>query len=78
MISNKELEKQYSIFSNNVKKYRKLQGLTQEGLSELADISISYIKQIESKREFKNVTLTIILKLCKALDVTPNTLFYDE
>lgn len=78
MISNKDVSVQYNTFSTNIKKYRKINNLTQEQLAELADISISYIKQIESGNEYKNVSLTVILKLCKALNVSPNVLFYKK
>ena len=44
-------------------------------LAEKADLSISYIKQIESGNEFKNVSLTAMLKLSKALGITVRDLF---
>lgn len=75
MITNNLLHEQYDTFRENVKYYRKKLNLTQEELAEKADISISYIKQIESNKEFKNVSLTIILKLSKALDVSVDKLF---
>ena len=77
MIANKDLLNQYLIFSDNIKKLRKRKNLTQEELAELADLSISYVKQIESCRDFKNLTLTTMLKLSKALDTTINNLFYN-
>ena len=77
MIANKDLLNQYLIFSDNVKKLRKRKNLTQEELAELADLSISYVKQIESCKDFKNLTLTTMLKLSKALDTTINILFYN-
>ena len=57
MISNKELLAQYVVFSINLKMYRKKLGYTQEKFAEKCDLSISYIKQIESGKEFKNITL---------------------
>lgn len=75
MIDNKDLIIQYSIFSRNIKSYRKQNQLTQEMLAEKADLSISYIKQIESGTEFKNVSLTAMLKLSKALGITVRDLF---
>lgn len=77
MITNKDLLKQYQVFSNNVKNIRKEKNLTQEELAEIADLSISYVKQIESCKDFKNLTLTTMLKLSKALDTTINILFYN-
>lgn len=75
MVDNKDLIAQYNIFSNNVKNYRKQNHLTQEMLAEKADLSISYIKQIESGIEFKNISLTSMLKLSKALGTTIRDLF---
>ena len=75
MITNNLLNEQYDTFRENVKYYRKRLNLTQEELAEKSDLSISYIKQIESNKEFKNVSLTVILKLSKALDVSVDKLF---
>ena len=75
MITNNVLHEQYNTFRENIKEYRKIANLTQEDLAEKADLSISYIKQIESNKEFKNVSLTVILKLSKALDVSVDKLF---
>lgn len=74
-MTNKDLLKQYLIFSNNVKKIRKRKNLTQEELAEISDLSISYVKQIESSRDYKNLTLTTMLKISKALDTTISNLF---
>ena len=75
MISNKEIATQYNIFSNNIRHYRKKINMTQEELAELCDLSTSYIKQIESGKEYKNVSLTVILKISKALGVNVDQLF---
>lgn len=68
----------YNIFSYNVKYYRNKLNITQEQLAEKANCSISYIKQIESCREYKNVTLSTILNICKALNISINDLFSDK
>ena len=75
MISNKDISEQYNIFSNNIRHYRRKCYLTQEQLAEKCDLSISYIKQIESGKEYKNVSLTVLLKLSKALNVDLEKLF---
>lgn len=76
MVSSKEIIEQYTIISNNIKYYREKQKLTQEMLAEKADLSISYIKQLESGKIFKNISLTTLLKLSKALNININKLFY--
>lgn len=77
-MENKELTVEYNIFCHNVKYYRKLNHFTQETLAEKADLSISYIKQIESGTEFKNVSLTTMLKIAKALDIHVRDLFQNQ
>lgn len=78
MITNRDLNRQYSIFSQNIKTFRRKNKITQEQLAEQADLSISYIKQIESGREYKNVSLTVMLKLSKALNTNINRLFQEN
>lgn len=75
MISNKDLLKQYQVFSNNIRLNRRKLNLTQERLAELSDLSISYIKQIESCKGYRNLTLTTMLKLSKTLNISINDLF---
>lgn len=78
MIANKDLNKQYSLFANNIKRIRIETNLTQEALAEKSDISISYIKQIESGKDYKNISLTIMLKLSKALNTSIANLFTEN
>ena len=75
MYSYEELWTEYMKFSKNVKTYRHMRCLTQEQLAEKANISISYIKQIEAGKEVKNVTLIYILKISKALEIPIASLF---
>ena len=60
---------QYLILIENIKYYRKQQNLTQEQLAEIADLSSSYIKQIESTNNFKNIYFIRLVKISKALNV---------
>lgn len=78
MITNKDLNEQYSLFARNIRKNRKRKNLTQEQLAEKCDISLSYLKQIENVNEYKNVTLTVMLTLAKALDTDVSSLFKEE
>lgn len=70
-----KINNEYLTLSGNVKKFRLMKGMTQEKLAELTDLSLSYIKQIESKREFKNVTFTTLEKISKALSISIKDLF---
>ena len=60
-------------FGNNVRALRKMRGLSQEELSFKADLHRTYIGMIE--RGEKNITLTNIEKICKALNVNLKELF---
>lgn len=61
-------------FKRNLKFYRKQMGLTQEKLSELCELNINYIAEIErSSSKFpKPETLD---KLAAVLNITPSMLF---
>ena len=61
-------------FGNNVKNYRLLKGLTQEQLAESISISTVQLGRIESGKDACSIQM--VLKLCAALLVTPNDLFY--
>ncbi|AYW47968.1 MULTISPECIES: helix-turn-helix domain-containing protein [Tetragenococcus] len=69
-MSTESLDKQ---ISNQVKNFRKEQGLTQEGLAEKAGMDFSYIGRIE--RNKVNYSLNTINKIIVALGVTPAEFF---
>ncbi|HEY6187444.1 MAG TPA: helix-turn-helix transcriptional regulator [Pyrinomonadaceae bacterium] len=54
-------------FGERVREERLKQGLSQEGLAEKAGVHRTYIGMIE--RAEKNITLTNIEKIAKALDI---------
>ena len=61
------------IFRNNLKRYRNEQGLTQEKLSEICNISTDYLSQIERGKRtpsFKRMEL-----IAKALGIEVYKLF---
>lgn len=60
-------------FGDKVRELRKEKGLSQEELSSKADLHRTYIGMIE--RAEKNITLTNIEKIAKALDVDIKKLF---
>ena len=62
-------------FGNKVKKFRLERGLSQESLALLADLDRTYIPGIE--RGDRNVSIVVIEKLSKALQIPIND-FFDE
>lgn len=67
----------YKIVSKNVKKYRKLKGLTQEQLSDLVPYSYSTIISIEGNYR-NNFSLAVINSIATALDVKIYMFFMDD
>ena len=64
------------VFMANLRKYRKLRGLTQEKLAEMCSTDPCYIRQIEIGRRFPS--LQYIERIANALNIAPYLLFYDE
>jgi transcriptional regulator with XRE-family HTH domain len=60
-------------FGERIRTIRKEKGLSQEALAALADIDRSYMGHIE--RGEKNITLTKIHQIAKALEIRPSVLF---
>lgn len=69
------IDSEYSNLIKNIKYFRKRKKITQEQLAELADLSVSYIKQIESGKEYKNITFSSLSKITNALDIELDKLF---
>ena len=65
----------YTNLVKNIKYYRLKSNMTQEQLAEKSDLSVSYIKQIESGKEFKNITFNTFSKIAKALNIDVKELF---
>lgn len=64
----------YEKFGLNVVYYRKRKKLTQLQLAELVEIDRSHISAIELGNV--GVSFDVIFKLCEALEITPDKLFY--
>ncbi|MEC4003868.1 helix-turn-helix transcriptional regulator [Flavobacterium sp. SUN052] len=60
-------------FGLKIKELRKLKGFSQEKLANLADIDRTYLPTIENGN--RNVSIEIVEKLAKALDVKIKDLF---
>ena len=66
----------YYLISQNIKKQRKIKGWTQVKLAMKSNISIDYLKKIETKSGCnKQFSLDTIQKIAKALEIDPKELF---
>ena len=65
----------YDIVRKNIKKYRKLKGLTQQDLADKIGVSMHYISQIESANPNKYFTLVVIGRVADALEIDIRHLF---
>ena len=65
----------YDIVRKNIKKYRKMAGLTQQELADVIGVSMHYISQIESAKPYKYFTLVIIGRIADALNIDIKNLF---
>ncbi len=77
MKNENEIEKDiYYLVGQNIKKQRKLKGLTQKKLSEMTFYSYEFIRKIESKSACRNTfSLDTVDKIAKALKVNIKILF---
>jgi transcriptional regulator with XRE-family HTH domain len=69
------MAREAEMFGEALKRWRDKRGLTQEALAHEAAITTSYYGQLE--RGMKSPTLTVILKICRALECTPGELLAD-
>ena len=74
---NKEIEKDiYYLVGQNIKKQRKIKGITQKKLSEITFYSYEFIRKIESSSACRNTFyLDTTYKIAKALDIDIRLLF---
>ncbi len=70
------MKEQKYIIADNVRSYRKKQGITQMELAERADLSVDSIKRIESGN--RGMSLDSFLRICNALRVPLSFLLYEQ
>lgn len=77
MKKSNEIEKDiYFLVGQNIKKQRKLKGLTQLELSKRSYYSYEFIRKIESKSACRNTfSLDTVDKIAKVLDIDVQVLF---
>jgi transcriptional regulator with XRE-family HTH domain len=64
------------LFILNLKKWRKITGISQKKLAEKCNAAHSYIRQIECGN--RSPSFALIGKIAHALQIEPYQLFYDE
>ncbi len=65
----------YQALGRRLARIRRERGLTQEKLAERANLANNYISNIENGRSIPS--LETVVKLCEALDATPNDLLME-
>ncbi len=69
-------ENLYYLVSQNIKKQRKIKGWTQVKLAMKSNISVDYLKKIETKSGCdKQFSLDTVQKIAKALEIDVKDLF---
>ena len=65
----------YDTVRYNIRKYRKLKGLTQQQLADAAELSHGYIREIESLNMGVTFSLDAVEKIANALEIEIKALF---
>ncbi len=68
----------YLTIAKNIKRYRKLKGLTQKDLAQISGYSYQYIRRVEALGCVKNFSIQTIYHIAYALDVDISKLFIDD
>jgi len=74
----KENYKIYYIIGKNIKKYRKIKGVSQRELSLRTGYSYSYIRKIEGPNCKKNFSILTLYNISQSLDINIKCLFDDD
>lgn len=65
----------YDTVRYNIKKYRKLNNMTQQELADAADLSHGYIREIESSKMKSTFSLDAVEKIADGLGINYKLLF---
>ena len=74
----KKLTDVYLVIARNIKKYRRINKLTQKELALKSGYSYAYIRRVEGPKCIKNFSIQTIYNLSKALNVDIQELFDEE
>lgn len=65
----------FDIIRYNIKKYRKLENMTQQQLADKANLSMNYIAKIESKKMQRGFTISTLGRIADSLNINIKELF---
>ena len=68
----------YLLVSNNIKKYRKVNKMTQKELAKRSGYSYAFIRRIEGPNRKKNFSLQTVFLISYALGIEIKSLFEDD
>ena len=66
------------VIASNIRKYRKLRGLTQEQLALLAELSYDFIRRIETSEGKSGFSVVTLYKIATVLEVPLDYFTQDE
>ena len=72
---NKDIKK---IIANNIRKYRKEKGYTQEQLALYTDRSFEFIRRIESEAGKRGFSVETLWRIATVLEISMDKLFEEE
>ena len=75
MINKKDENYVYYLVAKNLKKFRKLKGLTQKQFAELCNYSDGFIMNIESEKYYQTFSLGTLWRFAEVLNIDNINLF---
>lgn len=68
----------YTIIGQNIKKYRKKLGYTQEQLANKTNLSYGYIKNLEAKGVYASISIETLQVIANVLEIHLSVLFDEK
>ena len=68
----------YTLIGQNIKKYRKIAGLSQEQLATKANLSYGYIKNLEAKKVRATISIETLQLIAECLNTNIVNLLKEE
>lgn len=68
----------YDVVRKNIRKYRKEKKITQQQLSDMTDLSVDYICEIESTTKNKGFSIVTLGRIADVLNIDIRDFFVEE